>query len=101
MAELWYNTKFHTATQLTPLEALYGYPAPIPMRAQTQQSLVEVINYNTKTRDAISRLLQINLNKTQNRMKPLCRFKQPKKSYLILLKKIRYMKCTTSLDSTK
>lgn len=28
MAEWWYNTTFHTFIQLTPFEALYGYPLP-------------------------------------------------------------------------
>jgi len=30
LAELLYNMKFHTAINLTPFEALYGYPPPIP-----------------------------------------------------------------------
>jgi hypothetical protein len=28
MAEWWYNTNYHSATGMTPFEAVYGYPAP-------------------------------------------------------------------------
>jgi len=30
--ELWYNTKFHIDTQMTPFDALYGYVSTIPNR---------------------------------------------------------------------
>ncbi|KAL0745542.1 hypothetical protein Bca101_101967 [Brassica carinata] len=29
LAEFWYNTTYHTATQITPFEAVYGRPPPI------------------------------------------------------------------------
>jgi len=29
LAEWWYNTNFHSSTQLTPYEILYGFPPPI------------------------------------------------------------------------
>ncbi|XP_065636169.1 uncharacterized protein LOC136070305 [Quercus suber] len=28
LAEFWFNTNYHTATKLTPFEALYGFPPP-------------------------------------------------------------------------
>ncbi|GKU89513.1 hypothetical protein SLEP1_g3642 [Rubroshorea leprosula] len=29
LAEWWYNTNFHTTTQISPFEALYGFPPPL------------------------------------------------------------------------
>ena len=28
LAEFWFNTNYHTATKMTPYEALYGYSPP-------------------------------------------------------------------------
>jgi hypothetical protein len=29
LTKFWYNTSFHTALQLTPFQALYGFPPPL------------------------------------------------------------------------
>jgi len=57
LAELWYNTKFHIAIQLTPFEALYGYPPSIPTTIKNTNSLIEAVAYTMKTRDEINKLL--------------------------------------------
>ncbi|XP_027364512.1 uncharacterized protein LOC113871615 [Abrus precatorius] len=44
-AEYWYNTKFHTAINLTSFEALYGYLPPMPNLAIQGESLVEAVAY--------------------------------------------------------
>jgi len=69
LAKLWYNTKFHSAIQLTPFEALYGYPPSIPTIIQNKDSLIEVVAYTMKTRDEINQLLKANMVNAQQRMK--------------------------------
>jgi hypothetical protein len=63
MAEMWYNTKFHSAIQMTPFEALYGYKPTIPCSVQQGESIVEAVDYSIKTRDQLSRLLHDNLTR--------------------------------------
>nr|KYP44277.1 Retrotransposable element Tf2 [Cajanus cajan] len=69
MAELWYNTKFHTATQMTPFEALYGYVPSMPNLVDNGETLIEAVEYTVKTREQIGRMLQENLYKAQERMR--------------------------------
>jgi len=69
LAELWYNTKFHTTVKMTPFEALYGYPPPMPNITVQGESLVEAVAYTIKTIQQITELLQDNLTKAQERMK--------------------------------
>ena len=45
MAELWYNTKFHIATQMTPFETLYGYVPTSPNLIDKGETLIEAIDY--------------------------------------------------------
>ena len=35
LAEFWYNTSFHTALNITPFQALYGFPPPQISSART------------------------------------------------------------------
>ena len=69
LAELWYNTKFHTTIKMTPFEALYGYPPPMPNITVQGKSLVEAVAYTVKTRQHIAKLLQDNLTKAREKMK--------------------------------
>ena len=72
LAELWYNTKFHIAIKMTPFEALYGYPPPMPNITVT---------YTVKTRQQIKKLLQDNLTKAQERMKKYVDLKRVDKEF--------------------
>ena len=62
-AKLWYNTKFHPTTRMTPFDALYGYPPSMPKITLQGDSLVEAVDYTTKTREQIPKILQHNLRK--------------------------------------
>ena len=54
---------------MTPFEALYGYLPPMPNIIVQGESLVEAVAYTVKTRQQITKLLQDNLTKAQERMK--------------------------------
>ena len=69
MVELWYNTKFHTTTQMTLFEASYGYGPTSPNLIDKGETLIEAVDYTVKTREQIGRMLQEKLSKAQERMK--------------------------------
>jgi hypothetical protein len=45
LAKLWYNTKFHIGIQMTPFEALYGYPPTIPNLVYNNDIMIEEVDY--------------------------------------------------------
>lgn len=67
-AEWWYNTNHHTALQMTPFQALYGYAAPrvnlLPMTSDTATASDWV-----QSRTEWNKKLKENLELAQNRMK--------------------------------
>lgn len=69
LAEWWFNTSYHTATQFTPFQCLYGFPPPqigeisIPGPEDTEaQSFLE-------QRELVQQQLKHNLLVAQERMK--------------------------------
>lgn len=69
LAEYWYNTTFHTATQMTPFEAVYGRPPPIHLPYLPGESKVEVVARSLQDREDMVLLLQFHLLRAQHRMK--------------------------------
>ena len=69
LAEWWYNTTFHSATQTTPYEVVYGQPAPIYLPYFPGDSNVEAIDRSLQTRKAVIKLLKFHLGRAQHRMK--------------------------------
>ncbi|CAN6212014.1 unnamed protein product [Urochloa humidicola] len=69
LAEYWYNTTYHSALNITPFEALYGYPPThfgiVPSDACSVPDLKEWI----QQRSAMTKLIQHNLSRAQTRMK--------------------------------
>lgn len=69
LAEWWYNTNWHSATKISPFEALYGYPPPLLALGSAPKSVVESVNVFLRDRQTALVQLKANLKKAQNRMK--------------------------------
>ncbi|XP_027358778.1 uncharacterized protein LOC113867584 [Abrus precatorius] len=102
LAEYWYNTKFHSSTQVTPFQTLYGYPPILNTPLLVSDSMIQAVDYIVKTRDEISTLLKKNLQQAQDKMKVNANKKRTEKEYkvgdLVYLKLQPYKQ--TSLPST-
>ncbi|KAM1946460.1 hypothetical protein ACFX13_001313 [Malus domestica] len=68
-AEWWYNTTFQSAIQLTPFQALYGYPPPTVSTYLPGASLVHLVDITLRDRDALLKYLRENLQLAQHRMR--------------------------------
>ena len=69
LAEYWFNTDYHTATKLTPFEALYGYPPPRLLDYIPGTTKVEAVDAQLKSKQELFSLLRSNLVSAQERMK--------------------------------
>jgi hypothetical protein len=69
LAEIWYNTSFHTALGCSPFKALYGMDAnsgiSVPVNATVSPEVAAVIS----EREVQLSTLKGNLQRAQNRMK--------------------------------
>lgn len=68
LAEWWYNTNYHTATGMTPYQALYGVPLThygIEWVTTTNEEVTELLRDHSTTIG----LLKGKLKKAQERMK--------------------------------
>lgn len=70
LAEMWYNSSFHSSLGCSPFKALYGYEAPLgslpPMPAETSSASADTV---LQERDLQLSLLKKHLADAQNRMK--------------------------------
>lgn len=67
LAEWWYNTTYHTATQLTIYEVLYNQPVPVYLPYQPGESSNEAVdNYIEKTSYVISFEVPFNSSPAKN-----------------------------------
>lgn len=69
LAEWWYNTCSHSATGLSPFEAVYVVPPPHLLSYVKVTTKLQAVEDQLKSRDQISKLLKENLEAAQNRMK--------------------------------
>ena len=69
LVEWWYNSTFHSAIQLTPFEALYGYAPPIHLPYLPDSSDVFQVDRHLQERDSMLQLLKHHLQRAQSRMK--------------------------------
>lgn len=68
LAEWWYNTTFHSATQTTPYEALYGQPPPIHIPYVLGDAAEEEVDRSLITKELKVELLKFHITRAQQRM---------------------------------
>lgn len=68
LAEYWYNTNFHTSTQLTPFEAVYGQAPPINLLFLPGESKVAVVARTLQERENMILILKFHLLRAQHKM---------------------------------
>ncbi|KAJ0441334.1 putative nucleotidyltransferase, Ribonuclease H [Helianthus annuus] len=68
-AEFWYNTSYHTSSQMTPFEIVYGRKPPSLSRYLRGSTSNVNLEDQLLERDNVLTLLKVNLNEAQTRMK--------------------------------
>ncbi|GAU25035.1 hypothetical protein TSUD_155090 [Trifolium subterraneum] len=69
MAEWWYNTSYHSATQTTPFEIVYGQPPPLHLPYLPGESSSPTVDRTLNAREDAINLMKFHLMRAQNRMK--------------------------------
>ncbi|GJT20375.1 retrotransposon-related protein [Tanacetum coccineum] len=69
LAELGYNSNYHSAIKATPFEALYGQPPHVHVPYMGGMSRVDAMDRTHVAREKVVRLLKFHLERAQNRMK--------------------------------
>ncbi|XP_031505831.1 uncharacterized protein LOC116268232 [Nymphaea colorata] len=68
-AEWSYNTSHHSSIDMTPHEAVYGYPPPTIVRYEGGTSIEDEVDCSLRTRDELLDSLKKNILKAQHRMR--------------------------------
>lgn len=69
LAEYWYNSTFHSSTQMTPFEAVYGRPPPVHLPYLPGESKVKVVAKSLQECEYMILLLQFHLLRAQHRVR--------------------------------
>ncbi|GJY27214.1 retrotransposon-related protein [Tanacetum coccineum] len=69
LAELWYNSNYHSAIDTTPFEALYGQPPPVYVPYIGGLSKVDAVERSLIAREQAIKVMKFHLSRAQNRMK--------------------------------
>lgn len=90
IAEWWYNTTYHSATKMTPYEAVYGQPPPFHLPYLPGESKVAAVDSSLQQREEVIKLLRFNLQRAQHRMVQMANKKRSDRQFqigdLVLLK---------------
>lgn len=81
LAEFWYNTNFHSATQVTPYEIVYGQTPPVHLPYLPGESKVQVVAKCLKDREDMLLMLKFHLLRAQHRMKQLADVHRSERSF--------------------
>jgi hypothetical protein len=76
LAELWYNTSFHSSLQCSPLKALYGVDPFLALTPTLKLTNHQEVSDILKERQIFTELLKEQLARAQNRMKMLTQIGQ-------------------------
>lgn len=68
LAELWYNTTYHSSIGMTPFEAVYGMPPPTHLPYIAGDSPNGMVDQTCTARELTLQLLKQHLLKAQHRM---------------------------------
>ena len=69
LAEWWYNTHFHTTTQLTPYEIMYNQPPPTHLPYLHGESSNAIVDRSLQRREDMIRKVKLQLQIAHARMK--------------------------------
>ena len=69
LAELWYNTSYHSSPKCTPFQALYGYKPPQIGEFAVDASISPEATVTISEREHMIQRLKANLEHAQSRIK--------------------------------
>ncbi|GKB60953.1 ty3-gypsy retrotransposon protein [Tanacetum coccineum] len=69
LAELWYNTNFHSTTKTTPFQVVYGQPSPIHVPYFGGLSKVDAVDMFLLASEKAIKVLKFHLLRSQNKIK--------------------------------
>ncbi|GJX93434.1 hypothetical protein Tco_0348020 [Tanacetum coccineum] len=69
LAELWYNSNYHSAINTTPFEALYGQPPLVHVPYMGGISRVDAVDRLLEARERVVQLLKFHLERAQYKIK--------------------------------
>ncbi|KAJ1289184.1 hypothetical protein BS78_02G144900 [Paspalum vaginatum] len=67
--EWWYNTSYHTSLNLTPFQALYGFPPPMVSEDISTDCPNLIVQEQLRNRQVAQQVIKDNLQKAQTRIK--------------------------------
>jgi hypothetical protein len=69
LAEWWYNSSYHTSLNMTPFQALYGFPPPMVAEVVLPDCADDKAKEILQNRQLAQQVIKDNLNKAQSRIK--------------------------------